>query len=78
MEKRTACVTYIPPCWCHGSSKGYDIEKGCFVDPPIDPVYVRIKGQRREARRLLWFWKIVREIQRGIDYARDSFSRKTS
>ena len=76
-NNKIANVTYIPPCWCHGS-KGYDIERSCFVDPPVKPVYVRINGRYREAKRLLWFWRMVENIQREVDYARDNFSRKTS
>ena len=60
--KDIASVTYIPPCWCHGS-KGYDIEQEKFVDPPAAPVYVRWRGKIREAKRWLWLWRIVAEVQ---------------
>ena len=59
---KIASVTYIPPCWCHGK-KGYDIEKGCFIDPPQKPIYVRFRGRRRQAKRWLWLWKVVAEVQ---------------
>ena len=57
-----ASVTYIPPCWCHGS-KGYDIVNERFIDPPVKPVYVRIRGKRREAIRCKWLWRWVAEVQ---------------
>lgn len=57
-----ASVTYIPPCWCHGS-KGYDIVNERYIDPPTKPVYVRINGRKREAKRWLWLWRLVARVQ---------------
>lgn len=56
------CPNLLPPCW---TSKGqwYDIERRCYVPAPVKPVYVRINGRRRQAKRWLWLWKIVAEVQ---------------
>ena len=58
----TKCPNLLPPCW---TSKGqwYDIQRRCYVDPPESPVYVRIKGKRREAIRVKWLWRWVARWQ---------------
>ena len=61
--KDIASVTYIPPCWCHGS-KWYNAETGEYFDPPTKPVYVRINGRRRQAKRAVWFWRLVAWVQK--------------
>ena len=58
----TKCVTVIPPCW-NKIDRWYDIETGEYFDPPTKPVYVRINGRKRQAKRWLWLWKIVAEVQ---------------
>ena len=62
MTNKITSVTYIPPCWCHGS-KWYNAETGEYFDPPTKPVYVRINGRRREAKRWLWLWRVVARVQ---------------
>lgn len=64
--KDIASVTYIPPCWCHGS-KGYDIVHERYIDPPAKPVYVRINGRRRQAKRWLWLWRVVARVQEVLN-----------
>ncbi len=66
MTNKIASVTYIPPCWCHGS-KWYNAETGEYFDPLPPPVYVRIGGRRREAVRWLWLWRIVRWVQEVLN-----------
>lgn len=66
MTNKTASVTLIPPCYCHGS-KWYNAETGEYFDPPAEPVYVRIGGRRREAVRWLWLWRIVRWVQEVLN-----------
>ena len=57
-----ASVTYIPPCWLRGY-KWYNAETGEYFDPPLPPVYVRINGRRRQAKRWLWLWRLVARVQ---------------
>ncbi len=55
-------VTVIPPCW-NKIDRWYDIEKGEYFDPPKKAVYVRIHRKRRQAKRWLWLWRLVAEVQ---------------
>ena len=56
------CPQLLPPCWTR-EGRWYDIEHRCYVDPPEQPVYVRINGRKREAVRWRWLWRIVARIQ---------------
>ena len=58
----TKCPKLLPPCWTV-KGKWYDIEKRCYVDPPQKPVFVQIRGRKREAKRCIWLWKVVAEVQ---------------
>lgn len=58
----TKCVTVIPPCWLRGR-KWYNAETGEYFDPPTKPVYVRINGRKRQAKRWLWLWRVVARVQ---------------
>ena len=58
----TKCPKLLPPCYTM-CGRWYDIEHRCYVDPPEQPVYVRINGRKREAVRWLWLWRIVARIQ---------------
>ena len=58
----TKCIKLVPPCYTM-SGEWYDVDKRCYVDPPESPVYVRIRGQRREAIRAKWLWRWVARWQ---------------
>ena len=58
----TKCIKLVPPCYTF-SGEWYDAEQRCYIDPPRQPVYVMIKGRRRQAQRWLWLWRIVAEVQ---------------
>lgn len=58
----TKCVTVIPPCW-NKIDRWYNIETGKYFDPPAKPVYVRINGRKREAKRWLELWRLIARIQ---------------
>lgn len=57
---------YLPPCYCRHNGMGKDLTTGEYVYPPTKPVYVRINGRKREAKRWLWLWQIVACIQGAI------------
>lgn len=58
---------YLPACYCNHHGMGLDLNTGEYVkeDPyrQAEPVYVRIGGRKREAKRWLWLWRIVRWVQ---------------
>ena len=58
----TKCIKLVPPCYTF-SGEWYDVEKRCYVPAPESPVYVRIRGRRREAIRCKWLWKMVARWQ---------------
>lgn len=65
-------VTYIPACYCTDGharvlvdSDGVLKDKWAVVKEPVKPVYVRIGGKVREAKRWLWLWRIVAWVQEG-------------
>lgn len=62
----TKCVRYVPPC-CLKGDKWLDLETGKYFYPAPPPVYVRIRGRRREAKRCLWLWRIVANIQEELE-----------
>lgn len=66
-----ARVTYIPACYCTDGqarvlidSDGVLKDKWAAVKEPVKPVYVRIGGKVREAKRWLWIWRIVERWQK--------------
>ena len=61
----TKCIKLVPPCYTM-SGEWYDAEQRCYVPAPQEPVYVRIRGRRREAIRAKWLWRIVAEVQGWI------------
>ena len=58
----TKCIKLVPPCYTM-SGEWYDVERRCHVPAPASPVYVRIRGKRREAIRCKWLWKMVARWQ---------------
>ena len=54
----TKCIKLVPPCYTM-NGEWYDVEQRFYVDPPCEPVYVRFRGQRREAIRCKWLWRWV-------------------
>ena len=71
-----APVTYIPACYCADGqarvlvdSDGVLKDKWAVAKEPVKPVYVRIGGRIREAKRWLWLWRIVEDIQEGLNRA---------
>lgn len=69
-------VTYIPACYCTDGharvlvdSDGILKDRWAVAKTPVKPVYVRIGGRVREAKRWLWPWGIVEDIQEGLNRA---------
>ena len=58
----TKCIKLVPPCYTM-SGEWYDAEQRCYVPAPTKPVYVRIRGKRREAIRCKWLWRWVARVQ---------------
>ena len=58
----TKCIKLVPPCYTM-SGEWYDVEQRCYVPAPTKPIYVRIRGKRREAIRAKWLWKMVARWQ---------------
>ena len=58
----TKCIKLVPPCYTM-SGEWYDAEQRCYVPAPQTPVYVRFRGQRREAIRCKWLWRWVARVQ---------------
>ena len=63
-----ASVTYLPPCYCSHGGMGKDLTTGEYTwdNPYKKPVFVRINGRKREAKR--WLWRLVARVQ-GWDNA---------
>ena len=58
----TKCIKLVPPCYTM-SGEWYDAEQRCYVPAPQEPVYVMIKGRKREAKRWLELWRLIARIQ---------------
>ena len=63
-------VTYIPACYsADGHARVLVGGDGILKDvwavakEPVKPVYVRIGGRVREAKRWLWLWRLVARAQ---------------
>ena len=72
-NSKVAPVTYIPACYCADGQARVLVDGGGFlkdewrvVPKPVKPVYVRIGGRVREAKRWLWLWRIVARVQRWV------------
>ena len=67
-----ASINYLPGCYCSDGRGRRRVDgKGSkdvweIAPAPRQPVYVIIGGQRREARRWLWLWQIVRWCQQHL------------
>lgn len=66
-------VTYIPACYSADGQARVLVDGGGFlkdewrvVPEPVKPVYVRIGGKVREAKRWLWIWRMVARLQEVI------------
>lgn len=57
--KDIACVKYLPACYCNHDGMGLDLTTGEYVRTEPRPVFVRVGGELREAKRWLWLWRIV-------------------
>lgn len=66
-------ITYIPACYCADGQARVLVDGGgvfrdawAVVKEPEKPVYVRIGGRMREAKRWLTLWRIVAWVQEVI------------
>lgn len=69
-NSKVAPVTYIPACYCTDGqarvlidSDGILKDRWAVAKTPVKPVYVRIGGKVREAKRWLWLWRIAAWVQ---------------